>query len=419
MTRQRLDSEQGSALIFALGFMVVILIIALGVHTLVGNQLKASGAFRQRVTAEYLAQGGVARAIGWFSTQSYLPPQASSLTATVPVKLTSNGAAVVLPSNHPDSYTDTAGVARTNMLGSYNTFLTSQAVTGGSYSITASLMNMQPETWEVLATAQQGGVQRQVGALLVRQSNALFRGALFGDTGVSFNGNAVTDSYDSSLGAYGGTNLFKSGNVRSNGNINLKGNSGVQGDAMPGPSKSVSLNGNAYVTGLTTPASSTQTLPAITVPAGAVNKGSISISGNNSQTLTAGNYVISSISISGNATLNIDASAGPVNLYVSGTISANGNGIVISSGSHLPQNLNIFETGNSSVSLGGNSDFYGTVYAPNSPLSLSGNAQLYGAFAGSSITLSGNGGIHFDKHLLTGGGAPGPLKLVAQWSLPS
>ncbi len=419
MTRLRLDREQGSALIFALGFMVVILIIALGVHTLVSNQLKASGALRQRVTAEYLAQGGVARAIGWFSTQSYLPPKTYTLTATVPVKLQSNSAAVVMPSNHPDSYTDIAGTARSGIISSYNSFLTSQAVTGGSYSVTASLMNVQPETWELLATAKQGGVQRQVGALLVRQGNALFSGALFGDTGVTFNGDAVTDSYDSSLGAYGGTNLFKSGNVGSNGNISLKGNSGVQGDAIPGPSKSVSMNGNAYVTGLTTPASSTQTLPAITVPASAVNKGAISISGNSSQTLTAGNYIISSISISGNATLNIDASAGPVNLYVSGAISANGNGIVISNGSHLPQNLNIFETGNSSVSLGGNADFYGTVYAPNSPLSLSGNAQLYGAFAGSSITDSGNGGIHFDKHLLTGGGAPGPLKLVAQWTLPS
>ena len=72
-----------------------------------------------------------------------------------------------------------------------------------------------------------------------------------------------------------------------------------------------------------------------------------------SQSMTRLHYDSSLGAYGGNGKLNIDASTGPVNLYVSGATSA-----------------------------------------------------------------SGNGGIHFDKHLLTGD-VPGPLKLVAQWTLPS
>ena len=418
MVQRRFAAQQGSALIFALGFMVVMLIIAFGVHTLVTNQLKASGAFRQRVTAEYLAQGGVARAIAWFSTQSYLPPQSSSLTATVPVKLTSNSTAVVLPSNHPDNYTDASGVARTSMVTSYNSYLTSQSAPGGSYNVTASLMNGQPETWELLATAQQGGVQRQVGALLVRQINSLFSGGLFGSNGVTLSGAAFTDSYDSSLGAYGGANKFQTGNVSSNGNISLAGSSIIKGDAIPGPGKSVSFAGTASVTGLTTPAASTRTLPAVTVPIGATNLGAINLGGIATQTLTAGNYSATSLSITHSGQLIIDASAGAVNLYVTGTVAVAGAGIANASG--LPANFFLAQVGGANVTFSNGSAFYVTVYAPNSALSVPGNGDFYGAFVGASISLSNSGKIHYDQNLRNSNfGTPGPLKLIAQWTLPS
>jgi hypothetical protein len=97
MTQRHLINQRGSAIIFAIGFMMVALVVALGVQTLVVEQLQLSGMLRQRVSAEYLAQAGVARAVGWFKSQGYIIPRAASLTATVPVELTSNYAAVVLP----------------------------------------------------------------------------------------------------------------------------------------------------------------------------------------------------------------------------------------------------------------------------------------------------------------------------------
>lgn len=410
-------SQRGSALIFAMGFVIVVLVIAAGVHHLVLSQLQASGTQRRRVTAEYLAQAGVARTLAWFNLQGYQLPQAANLTATVPVKLASNNTAVVLPSNHPSTYIDAFGQSKTNVVSSYNTYLTAQGTSAGSFSVVASLIASQPETWELIATGQQGAVQRQVGAVIFRPQNSLFTNALFGRDFVAFNGNAKTDSYDSSIGAYGGTNVSKGGNVLSNGNITLNGNSTVNGDAIPGPDMAVTKNGNASVSGSTTPATTATTLQPVTVPGGVTNLGAIDIGGNSTRTLNAGTYVASSISIRGNADLVIDSTNGPVVLYVTGAINANGNGI--SNGSGKPQNLSIFATGSDGVWLGGNTAFFGTVYAPNATLTVHGNSDLYGSFVGASVVLNGNGDVHYDQFLRTLPGTPGPLKLIAEWMLPS
>jgi Tfp pilus assembly protein PilX len=416
MTRPAAN-QAGSALVFAMGFMIVVLVVAAGVQQLVLSQLRASGTLRRRVTAEYLAQAGVARTIAWFNRQGYQLPQATALTATVPVKLASSNAPVVLPSNHPSTYVDALGQSQANVVASYNSFATAQGTTAGSFSVVASLIASQPETWELIATGQQGGVQRQVGALLFRQQNTLFSSGLFGSDGVTLNGNAYTDSYDSSIGPYGEKNKFKTGNIGSNSDINLVGNATVNGDAIPGPKGSVSMKGNAEVTGLTDPASSVRTLPPPVIPAGAVDLGAIDLGGNTKKTLTAGTYQISSISIAGNAQLTIDSSAGPINLYVTGTVDIGGNGVFNNSGA--PQNLSITQIGGANVSFSGNAAFVGTLYAPDSALSVNGNADLYGSFIGKAMSINGNGGIHYDQFLRTLPGTPGPLKLLAEWMLPS
>lgn len=171
------------------------------------------------------------------------------------------------------------------------------------------------------------------------------------------------------------------------------------------------------VTGLTTAAPAPKTLLPVTLPSGLTDLGAISLSGNQTHAVTAGTYQMSSISISGNGALIIDNSAGPVTFYVSGSISASGNGISNASGN--PQKFTIFETGSADVSLSGNGVFFGLVYAPTSSISISGNSDLYGAFAGASISINGNGAIHYDQLSRTIPGPPGAVKLMAQWTLPS
>lgn len=401
----------------ALGFMVVLLVIAAGVHGLVLAQLHGSGMLRQRIAAQQLAEGGIARTLAWFNSTNYQVPDPKTLSATVPVRLKTGTVPVTLPANHPDGYTDALGQVRSGVVGNFQKYLTNQSGSVGTYTVSATLMAAQPETWEAIATAQVGTASQQAGAILVRDQQALFADALFGRDNLVLNGRASTDSYDSSLGAYGGANVFQTGSVRSNGDINLTGGAVVNGDAIPGPDHVVSTNGNATVTGVSTAASSEKSLPVPVVPANAVNLGAINLSGKATQTLTAGTYLVSSLSITGNGQLIIDASKGPVNVYVSGAVSVAGNGITNSSG--LPSNFNLVETGTAAVSLAGNGTFSGTVYAPTSAVTLSGNGTTFGAVLGASLNLVGNGVIHFDQALRTSTTVPGPLRLVAQWVPPT
>ena len=409
--------QRGSIMTLALGFMVVLLVIAAGVHAAVLNQLKGSAALRQGTAAYALAEGGIARTMAWFNATNYQLPALTALTETVPVKLLAGATPIVLPTSHPNAYIDSFGQSRSGIVTSFDQYLTNQTGAVGKFSVVSSLMGVSPETWEVVATATVGATTRKVGALMIRDQNALFGDALFGRDYVTMSGNGVTDSYDSSAGAYGGSNVFQTGNVHSNGDITLSGNATVRGDAMSGPDHTVSTSGNASVTGSKQSATSNKQLPAPTVPALAVNLGAIKLSGNKSQTLVAGNYVASSLSISGNARLTIDSTLGPVNLYVSGAISIAGNGI--NNVSSVPSKFNLVSTGTASVNFSGNANFSGTVYAPNAELNLSGNGTMYGAFVGARMRVSGNGAIHYDKVLKTISGIPGPLRVMAQWNTPA
>ncbi len=43
--------------------------------------------------------------------------------------------------------------------------------------------------------------------------------------------------------------------------------------------------------------------------------------------------------------------------------------------------------------------FAGAFYAPNSEMNLTGQGALFGAFVGNEVTISGQGGVHYDTQL--------------------
>jgi hypothetical protein len=49
------------------------------------------------------------------------------------------------------------------------------------------------------------------------------------------------------------------------------------------------------------------------------------------------------------------------------------------------------------VTISGSSDLYAEVYAPQSDVTISGRGGFFGSVIGSTLTLSGSGGVHFDQ----------------------
>jgi len=242
--------------------------------------------------------------------------------------------------------------------------------------------------------------------------------------------NASTDSYNSSLGDYGGSNVSSNGNIGTDSsdpnNITLGNNATVHGSASTGPNGTIQLSSNSAVTGSITH-SNNVSMPSVTIPSdlsSLPNLGSISVPSNGSSTISSGNYQYSSISLANNGTLTIN---GNVKLYLSSAGSAitmdNNCSLVVSSGSQLtvyvngtvniannsvlnnvtriPADFLLYSTysGSNGVQISNNGDFYGAVYAPNTDILLGNNAQTFGSFIGKSVDLANNGDIHFDEAL--------------------
>ncbi len=224
--------------------------------------------------------------------------------------------------------------------------------------------------------------------------------AIFAGDDISMSGNAVVDSYNSDEGAYNAATAYDNGNIGTDSTtadtVSLSGNVAVNGDVTVGPngnpSSVVTTTGNAVISG--TGSSATQAKNYQLIGSSDTSLGALSLSGNTNYVLPTGSYRYSSLKISGNAKLT---TTGAVKIYVDGTISISGNGV--STASNKPSNFLLYSTAGASVSLSGNGNFYGAVYAPESDVSISGNGQTYGAVVSETYSQTGNGKVHFDESL--------------------
>ena len=239
--------------------------------------------------------------------------------------------------------------------------------------------------------------------------SSLFTYGVYAKDSITMSGNATFDSYNSNYGAYGGSNKSSNGEMAVNSTaahqLSLSGNANIKGNVYVGyngvPNTVIQTTGNAGVTGTRSNLSqnwSNYTLP--TTPATHTDT-TLSVSGNNTRTLTAGTYHVPSISVSGNGKI---VTTGAVVIYVDGAISISGNGILVTN--NHPANLLLYSTGSSNVSISGNGSFYGGVYAPNSSVTASGNGDVFGAVIAKTYTQSGNGSTHFDLSMKE---LPGPV----------
>jgi len=294
----------------------------------------------------------------------------------------------------------------------------------GDYNVTVS----DPASTSPLVTAtgffpgraSADAVSRAVRAHL-RRSGTIFKYAAFGGTSIRMSGQATTDSYDSSLGAYNvATNRDTNGDVGTNGDITATGSAHIYGDAGTGDTGTFS--DTSKVSGSIEHENDVN-LPLTSVPA---SLGGLSSGGtiNSTTTITAGDHKYLSISLSSKDTVTIvgpaniyltgataikvsgqaqvvisSSSAGPVNIYFDGDIDLTGQGVV--NNTKLPSQFILYGTNAASqdVKMAGQDDFYGAIYAPTAVMNLSGQGALFGSFIGDTVDISGQGGVHYDEQL--------------------
>jgi len=132
--------------------------------------------------------------------------------------------------------------------------------------------------------------------------------------------------------------------------------------------------------------------------------GAVAINLDNAEklTLTAGDYYITDIILKNGSILEIDATSGPVNIYLSGTIDAEEGELESKNGSEInnlsqPTDFSIFSNSDQDITFKHSSAFKGMVYAPNAHVEMKNSAGVYGLIWGNTATINNSGEFYFDE----------------------
>jgi len=207
---------------------------------------------------------------------------------------------------------------------------------------------------------------------------AAWADTVVGNTGsVTVNAATLVDSYQSSAGAYGGTNVGSAAVVQAG--TTIVNNGGV----IHGTQKQHAPAGFSVIA-----------VPpgAKNLPLGSSAPGSLNVNtAAQSITLAPGNYVAANVNVSAPGAINVSP-AGQVRIWVTGSLNLGGN--VNLHG--VPKNLAFLMTSSGSVNVnGGGGALYGMVYAPISGVLV--NGPVFGTVIGSSVGLNSGGAVHFDQ----------------------
>jgi len=119
-------------------------------------------------------------------------------------------------------------------------------------------------------------------------------------------------------------------------------------------------------------------------------------------TLTQGDYYVTNIILKNGSTLEIDATSGPVNIYLSGSLDTQDGELEAKNGSVLnnlsqPTDFSIFSNSSEDIVFKHSSNFKGMVYAPNAHVDMNNSAGVYGLIWGNTATINNEGAFHFDE----------------------
>jgi hypothetical protein len=248
-------------------------------------------------------------------------------------------------------------------------------------------------------------------------------GAVFGANNITISNRATAlaeidegDATEIDCGIASKGQMTLSGNVEIDGdscggaNVSVSGSVDIDGDLACGPNSTLSVNGSVDISGSTECLSESLNIPNVTLPSNiATNNNNANVVCSSSVlsrcfntstrnvaftgspktlTLPAGTYFFNNITITGQHRI---IATGDVTIYVTGTISAAGQGVVNNTSN--TNFLDILVSGTGSVSFSGTSNFNGHIYAPQSSVSVSGTADYTGSITGNTVTISGTPNI--------------------------
>ena len=220
---------------------------------------------------------------------------------------------------------------------------------------------------------------------------------------------------------YVGTNVQVHAQENSyiSGNIGLGASSGGD-DATYDPSETTTLTGistkvcrvapdplgavgGELAINFTTYSSSNDNAAFMTCSAGActASPGKINTGMLNSVTLTGktggSNFYFTEITLEAGATLTINPTDGPVNIYLTGKLNAKTGSTIIING--LPPSLTIYSKGNENIELKHFGNFKGTVYAPYAKVIVKNNTDFFGLMWGNEIDIQNTVRLFYDEAL--------------------
>jgi hypothetical protein len=308
--------------------------------------------------------------------------------------------------------------------------------------------------YQLDATAMCGGGRSALRAVVHMTPSSGVNSALLGDTGVTLGSGVLVDSFDSTLGSYGSqtrqtvnaTSIVDThGDIRSNAGITFAAGDGIFGKVTAGPGGLLSgILASTFLFGSTATATQKAPMPSVVVPtiASSGPKSVMSSDPVAARTLVPGNYHFDSLTlgntsaftIQGPATvvvdaftgnygcsLHVDATAGPVQIYFTGSSSFSSSMNVTSSGA-TAKDISLVFTSTNPVTLSANSSLLGTVYAPNASCRVRRRWEVFGAVTAKSLTVSSSAKIHYDQALAATGRGAFPTLSISSWfkeSLPA
>jgi hypothetical protein len=115
------------------------------------------------------------------------------------------------------------------------------------------------------------------------------------------------------------------------------------------------------------------------------------------------NYYFTDIKLKNGANLTIDASAGPVNIFLEGGLDTHNSAtinVIDSLGNPgKPTDFTIFSNSTAKIDFKHNSEFKGLVYAPFADVDMKNSSSVYGAIWSKTVDIKNSGTLYYDTAL--------------------